>query len=416
MAESDTDGAAVAPRRRARRRTAAVAAVVVAAAAATGGAVIGWQSHGSPSARTATDSARVATTAVVRTDLSDGQTLDGTLGYGPARTLKGTGGGTVTWLPARGATVTRGRQLYRVDDQPVALFYGATPLFRRLDTQGTVGTDVKVVADNLVRLGYDIGAQPAPGSWVTPPVSGATPTPTPDPSGSTDPSSGPSATASTTAAPVRVKSGDGTLTASLISAIKRWQTHVGMAPTGVVGPGDVVVLSGKVRISAVQAQPGDPAAEPLLSVTSTGRKVTVQVDPTEVGSIRSGDTVSVAVPDTSTVRGTVTAVGRIVQGGTDNDSGAGTDPAQLTVTISLAETAAVRRLDSAPVRVTFAGSARKGVLAVPVGALLALREGGYAVQLPGGRLIAVKTGLFAKGMVEISGTGLGAGLKVVTTS
>lgn len=414
MAENDTEDAGVAPLRRARRRTAAVAAVAAVVVAAVGGGVIAWQSHDAKSAGTGTDSARVATTAVVRTDLSDAKTLDGTLGYGPARTLKGTGDGTVTWLPATGATVTRGRQLYRLDDRPVALFYGTTPLFRTLDTRGMVGGDVKVVADNLVRLGYDIGSQPTPGTWVTSQAASTPPAPDPSTSTSTSPAPAPSATASTAA--VRVKSGDGTLTASLINAIKRWQRHVGMPPTGVLGPGDVVVLPGKVRISTVEAQPGDPAAEPLLSITASGKKVTVQIDPTDIGSIRSGDTVTVALPDASTVHGTVTSVGRVVQGGSERDGGAGTDPAQLTVAVSLDDTAAVRRLDSAPVRVTFTQRTRKGVLAVPVGALLALREGGYAVQQPGGRLIAVKTGLFAKGMVEISGAGLSAGLKVVTTS
>ena len=56
------------------------------------------------------------------------------------------------------------------------------------------------------------------------------------------------------------------------------------------------------------------------------------------------------------------------------------------------------------------------VLAVPVGALLALRDGGYGVQISGGALTAVKVGLFADGMVQISGTGLAAGTRVVTTS
>lgn len=80
------------------------------------------------------------------------------------------------------------------------------------------------------------------------------------------------------------------------------------------------------------------------------------------------------------------------------------------------DTGPVRKLTSAPVQVAFTAESHKGVLAVPVGALLALSEGGYAVQLSGGRLIAVKTGLFAKGMVEVTGTGLTAGTKVVTTS
>jgi hypothetical protein len=66
--------------------------------------------------------------------------------------------------------------------------------------------------------------------------------------------------------------------------------------------------------------------------------------------------------------------------------------------------------------VQFVAETHKGVLAVPVGALLALREGGYAVQIQNGNLVAVKLGLFTKGLVEISGDGIVEGTRVVTTS
>jgi hypothetical protein len=67
------------------------------------------------------------------------------------------------------------------------------------------------------------------------------------------------------------------------------------------------------------------------------------------------------------------------------------------------------------VQVRFTTLSRTGVLAVPVGALIALREGGYAVQRPDGSLIAATTGLFAGGMVQVSGPGLADGTTVVTT-
>ena len=73
-------------------------------------------------------------------------------------------------------------------------------------------------------------------------------------------------------------------------------------------------------------------------------------------------------------------------------------------------------LDSAPVQAAFTARTRKDVLPVPVGALLALSGGGYAVQQPGGRLIGVQTGMIAKGLVEVSGQELREGMKVVTTS
>ena len=54
-----------------------------------------------------------------------------------------------------------------------------------------------------------------------------------------------------------------------------------------------------------------------------------------------------------------------------------------------------------------------------VAALLALAEGGYGVQVVDGsttRIVAVRTGLFADGKVEISGNGLRAGMKVAVPS
>jgi hypothetical protein len=59
------------------------------------------------------------------------------------------------------------------------------------------------------------------------------------------------------------------------------------------------------------------------------------------------------------------------------------------------------------------------VLVVPVDALLALSNGGYAVEVAGPlgihRLVAVSLGLFddADGMVEATGSGLTAGQRVV---
>ena len=56
------------------------------------------------------------------------------------------------------------------------------------------------------------------------------------------------------------------------------------------------------------------------------------------------------------------------------------------------------------------------VIAVPVAALLALAEGGYAVEVDAGggatRLVAVEPGFFADGLVEVSG-GLEPGDRVV---
>ncbi|MEU6350920.1 hypothetical protein ABZ896_16520 [Streptomyces sp. NPDC047072] len=400
-----------------------VASAVVVASAFT---VTAWQNDGGKADTAKGDAVRTATAVVTRGDLSNAQTLDGTLGYGRATTVKGGKSGLITWLPATGTTVKRGEPLYRVDNVPVPVFYGGTPLYRTLSARNTTGPDVRTVADNLRELGYDIGVQPAVGTWVTPQAGTSG-------SGASDTASGTSGTGSgtasgapvssappsapvTSATPVQVKRGDGVLTASLVAAVKRWQTAAGMPSTGSLGVGDLTVLPGAVRVEGVQAQLADPADGALMTVTSTTKSVTVPVDPDAAGSMRRGDTVTVSLPDDSTAKGTIASIGAAVR---VSDASSGDDTSgqpRLTVAVSLRDTGAVRGLNSAPVRVSFTSETRKNVLTVPVGALMALREGGYAVQLPGGRLVAVRTGMFSKGLVEISGTGIDAGTKVVTTS
>jgi multidrug efflux pump subunit AcrA (membrane-fusion protein) len=87
--------------------------------------------------------------------------------------------------------------------------------------------------------------------------------------------------------------------------------------------------------------------------------------------------------------------------------------------VTIRPTSAVTSVGPAAVPVAFTAGRRPHVLAVPVAALLALAEGGYGVQVVDGtttRTVAVKTGLFADGKVEITGDGLHAGMKVAMPS
>jgi hypothetical protein len=73
----------------------------------------------------------------------------------------------------------------------------------------------------------------------------------------------------------------------------------------------------------------------------------------------------------------------------------------------LADPAAAANLDAAPVTVNVTDRAVKGVLAVPITALVALACGGYGVLVdqratPGRRLVAVTPGLFATTLVQIT--------------
>lgn len=152
---------------------AAVAALLVAGSAAV--ALSGGGFGDGSGTRTAASDPSARTARVIRTDLSNSRTLEGTLGHGAATTVRGGGEGRITWLPSSGTTVTRGKTLYRVDDRPVPVLYGDLPLYRTLRAVNTVGRDVRVLADNLLALGYAIGPQPAPGRTVVPMPAGPGP-------------------------------------------------------------------------------------------------------------------------------------------------------------------------------------------------------------------------------------------------
>ncbi|GIG02915.1 hypothetical protein [Catellatospora citrea] len=356
------------------RRGRLIAAGVAATALVAAGVVV-YTMRGTSADQDAGEP-QVQTVAVTKMDLSDNRTLGGELGFGTPVTVKGSGDGLVTKLPAVGDKAVRGKPLYWVNDQPVPVLFGDTPLYRPLNTTGLHGSDVKVLLDNLKALGYPTGVQPAPSAR-----NGAPPA--------------------------------ATLTWSLLVALKKWQKDVGLAVTGTLEPGQVAVLPGPGRVGTLTAHPGDAAAGDLLTVTASTKVITVAVGATEVGAIAVGAKVKVTLPTAAEIPATVTAVSHVV---VDSANSGGNSAPKVDVTVTPDKVADVAALDAASVQVAFTTTTHAGVLAVPVGALLALREGGYAVQRSDGALIAVETGMFAKGMVEVSGNGLAEGLEVVTTS
>ncbi|MFJ5213273.1 hypothetical protein ACIP98_00995 [Streptomyces sp. NPDC088354] len=366
-----------------RRHRFTVTLAVLLSAGTAGAGTFAWNARAGSHETAPEQPVHLHTAKVARTDLSTRRTMPGTLGYGRPLPLRGKGAGTVTRLPSPGARAARGKPLYWVNDQPVTVFFGDTPFFRPLDKPGLHGRDVTVLADNLRALGYDTGDT----GWSSRGTAGA------------DGASG----------------GD-EFTPALSAALKRWQQHTGQQATGTLALGRAVVLPGPVRVNTVGAVLGDPAEADLLTYTSTAKSVALTLDATDVGGVRTGQAVTVTLPDNREVPATVTVVARAVQGGSSDEEQAQAGPPTVAVTVTPRRAADVEALDSASVQVLFTSTERKGVLTVPVTALVALREGGYAVQRPGGALVAVKTGMFSDGLVEISGPGVSEGMTVVTAS
>jgi peptidoglycan hydrolase-like protein with peptidoglycan-binding domain len=350
-----------------RRLTVALAAGVMLAGAAwwTSARADGQAGDQDAGAEVAT-----ATAPVTRRDLRATEEVDGTLGYGEARLVANQRQGTVTALPSEGAVVTRGRALYRVDGKPVPLLYGRLPAWRELSVGVDNGPDVRQLEQNLVALGYD---------------------------------------------PDRAITIDDHFTWATRAAVQRWQEVLGLEETGTVRPADAVWQPGPVRVNKLKAAVGDSArpGSPLMEVTDTTRQVTIDLDASRQPYVRAGDRVDLELPGGRTTTGRVASVGKVatVPGGDGGDA-----TATVELVVSLDDPGATGRLDQAPVDVSITTEVRRGVLAVPVNALLALAEGGYAVEVErDGRrqLIGVETGLFADGQVEVEGEGLHAGDRVV---
>jgi peptidoglycan hydrolase-like protein with peptidoglycan-binding domain len=305
-----------------------------------------------------------ATTTVTRTTLTQTETVDGSLGYGDAAVVKAraTTDETVTWLPAIGATISRGKPVFKANNDPVVLLYGSAPLYRTLQP-GTEGADVKLVEQNLSALGYD-------GFTV-----------------------------------------DDEYTSATADAVRDWQEDLGLAETGTVVPGQVVVAPGRIRVTEHQLAAGDPANGPVLTCTGTTRIVTVHLDVAKQQLAKKGIAASVKLPDGTQVKGTVAGVGTVATtSGTGNQQ-----TTTIDVTVTVADQKALGSLDEAPVDVILQAEQRRDVLAVPVNALVGLAEGGYGLQVVDGsttRYVAVKTGMFAGGKVEVTGDAVTDGLVV----
>lgn len=341
-----------------RRRTAILGGALAAMAVAGSAVALAGGGTGGAGAQDDADTAAAVTTAVVeRTDLVQREDLDGTLGFGDPSELAVGRPGTITGLPAAGSVIDRGQQLVEVDGRPVPLLLGSRPLWRPLTT-GVEGPDVQILEENLVALGY------------------------------------------ATSVSLTV---DETFTAATATAVRAWQEDLGLDETGIVQPTDAVVQPGAVRVSEVLATLGGPAGGPVLSVTGTERHISVALDASRQGLVTAGDAVEVELPDGTRLAATVTSVGTVV---TPGDQMAGTSPS-IEVIVGLADPSAAGGLDSAPVDVSIVKASATDVLAVPVEALLALAEGGYAVEVVEGdgstTLVAVTTGAFADGRVEITG-------------
>ncbi|MFW6720817.1 peptidoglycan-binding protein [Streptomyces sp. MAR4 CNY-716] len=396
------------PVRKSRRlRMALIVVIAIGVAAAAGLAATGALGGEDSEEPAAGPSGPAATAQVERTTLTSSETVDGTLGYGDVTTVQaigaaaggadpdaGTdagrpaqgagsaadsggeaadaGAGIVTWTPDEGSTVKRGDTVYSVDGEKVPLLYGDTPLYRTL-SDGSEGGDVELLERNLAKLGYT-------GFTV-----------------------------------------DETYSSDTADAVSAWQEDLGREQTGVVEAGDAVTAQGARRVAALQTWPGAKAEGAVLDWTGTERVVSVGLDAQFEDLVRVGTKAEIELPNGTTVDGKVTDIGTPPAATGSGSGGAGGESEEdqestLPLQLEVGQQDELGRYQAAPVDVVLKADTREDVLAVPVNALVARQGGGYAVQkvTAGGSTesVPVELGMFANGLVEVTGDGIEEGMSV----
>lgn len=341
--------------------------------------------------------AATTTAAVERRTLTVTDDFNGTLGFAGEYHVIGGLSGILTWTVPTGTVVTAGKRLYETNGHDrTSLMYGSRPAWRTMESGVANGADILQLETNLKKLGFTRRGDKIDSHW----------------------------DARTTA------------------AVKRWQRKAGLPVDGRVDLGEVVFLPEAVRITEVAAALGTMVGQAgaVLSGTSSRRVVSLDLDAADRAEFAVGKAVEVKLPDGSTVAGKIASISRIAASSTDQQ---GNTTTTIPVSITLDDPTAAADLDQASVTITVVRSSRENVLTVPVNALLALREGGYAVEVVDGggsstaapsasaspgsaagsvspktrtNLVRVVPGLFDHGNVEITATGIQPGDLVVVPS
>jgi multidrug efflux pump subunit AcrA (membrane-fusion protein) len=350
------------PRRRRPGAPAATVMVVVLALLAVGAGIawragaFGWRG----SSGAGPGAPPPATQPVVREQLSSTTPLTAILGYARSYTVRGQGGGALTWLPSAGQVIGQGQVLYRVDnDVPVVLLYGSVPAWRMLD-EGLTGADVTELNRDLVALGYASSSDISPLGWDY-------------------------------------------FSWETAYGVRQMESALGVSsPPGSLPPGSVVFEPEAIRITSLLASLGGPAGGPVLAATSSQHVVTIPLSTAQESQVALGDAVTITLPDGASTTGKISSVGTVATG-TASD-------ATIQVTVGLTHPRAAGSLDQAPATVYITTASSTGpVLAVPVAALLAQSSGAYAVEVIAAgnsrRLVPVTVGIFDdnSGLVQVTG-------------
>ncbi len=298
--------------------------------------------------------------------------------------IAGLAGATIDRQAAAGGKVTTGTVLYWSNGLPVIAIEGdaaATPVLSRALSDGVSdGADVKLFEQALSALGFTADATMTVDDHFD------------------------SATATATAA---------------------WLASLGVTadPASIVMPaGSFAVVPAGLSIGTPLVPDGTVLAGDtvVLSLTAPARQVTTTA-PVGDATFALGAKIDVEFPDGTVQPGTVVDVGNVAS----NTNGAPGDTPTVPITIGVDNIpATVDSFVEIPVTLRVVSASVPQAIVVPVSALVALKEGGYGVEVVTGKnpdgtnqtkLVGVKPGLFTNGFVQVDGD-LKSGADVVVPS
>lgn len=301
----------------------------------------------------------VESVPVRRGDLSTEREFQADVSFGEPWGLNTTAAGTITQQQPVGTTIDFGDTLLRLDDKPLVLAHGAMPMFRELhkvdigarDGNGDrltllTGADVTQLQTFLLDAGFDADGH------------------------------------------LEI---DGQFGGYTEAAIKSWQLAVGLPATGRVDNTQIVFSPDPVRI-ATELRVGDTFTG--LDVSNAEPKVLIDTSNRDRASLPLRAVVEIDLPDGTQLDGTVA----------DQEQATTADGSQIWRTTVAVEAELPGDASSATVTVTEVLAT--DVLLVPTGALLALAEGGFAVEVvagPTAELVRVDVGEVLDGQAEVDG-------------
>ena len=296
--------------------------------------------------------------SVTRGSLSSEREFSATVSFGDPWMLTSDATGMVTGSHPVGTVVGDGETIVWIDDRPLVLVVGDMPLYRELrkvatwerDEAGTrlglqTGTDVEQLQQFLLANDFDADGK---------------------------------------------LEADGEVGTATEIAVKDWQESKGRPRTGRIDSTQLVFVPEPIRINR-ELRVGDRFSG--LELAQADASVLVDTSNRDRSALPEGSTVEVELADGTTLAGMVVDQKQVDTGGQR--------VWRTTIGLEQALDGAVTTATVTATRVIV-----EDVLLVPVGALLALAEGGFAVEISDGegatRLVGVEVGEVLDGRAEIT--------------